>query len=80
MVPFSGIIKNSLIINKSAVGATLDGKWRKVQSFEAFDCTGEELKMIVSNVNERNGYKGPLKVIDDCDKLCALSQNKGLER
>ena len=52
----------------------------KVQSFEAFDCTGEELKMIVSNVNERNGYKGPLKVIDDCDKLCSLSQNKGLER
>lgn len=40
----------------------------------------EELKMIVSNVNERNGYKGPLKVIDDCDKLCSLSQNKGLER
>lgn len=80
MVPFSGIIKNSLIINKSAVGATLDGKWRKVQSFDAFDCTGEELKMIVSNVNERNGYKGPLKVIDDCDKLCSLSQNKGLER
>lgn len=80
LVEFSGIVKNSLISNKQAVGATLNGNWRKVRAFDQFDCTLKELESIVAKVNQRNGYAGQVKIIDDRPKSVDLKQTKERER